>query len=73
MQIARDACDLGWQGAAHVVSKGLHGMRMCLEEVKRSGTESRYFQETPGIEETRKWYGELGNKELKEIEAKCRI
>ena len=50
----------------------LHGMRQCLEELKRSGTETRYFKETPGIEETRKWYSELGNKELKELEAKYR-
>ncbi|HEY7163283.1 MAG TPA: isocitrate lyase/PEP mutase family protein [Candidatus Binatia bacterium] len=48
----------------------LHGMRQCLEELKRSGTEARYFKETPGIDETRKWYSELGNKELKELEAK---
>jgi 2-methylisocitrate lyase-like PEP mutase family enzyme len=48
----------------------LHGMRQCLEELKRSGTETRYFKETPGIDETRKWYSELGNKELKELEAK---
>jgi hypothetical protein len=50
----------------------LHGMRQCLEELKKSGTEARYFKETPGIDETRKWYSELGNKELKEIEAKYR-
>ncbi len=50
----------------------LHGMRQCLEEIKRSGTEARYFKETPGIEETRKWYADLGNKELKELEAKYR-
>ena len=48
----------------------LHGMRQCLEELKRSGTEAGYFKETPGIEETRKWYADLGNKELKELEAK---
>jgi 2,3-dimethylmalate lyase len=48
----------------------LHGMRQCLEELKRSGTETRYFKETPGIDDTRKWYSELGNKELKELEAK---
>jgi 2-methylisocitrate lyase-like PEP mutase family enzyme len=48
----------------------LHGMRQCLEELKRSGTEARYFKETAGIEDTRKWYTGLGNKELKEIEAK---
>ena len=50
----------------------LHGMRQCLEELKRNGTEARYFKETAGIEETRKWYAELGNKELKELEAKYR-
>jgi 2-methylisocitrate lyase-like PEP mutase family enzyme len=50
----------------------LHGMRQCLEELKRSGTETRYFKETPGIDETRKWYSELGNKELKELETKDR-
>jgi 2-methylisocitrate lyase-like PEP mutase family enzyme len=50
----------------------LHGMRQCLEELKRSGTETRYFKETPGIDETRKWYSELGNKELKELESKYR-
>jgi len=50
----------------------LHGMRQCLEELKRSGTETRYFKETPGIDETRKWYSELGNKELKELETKYR-
>jgi len=50
----------------------LHGMRQCLEELKRSGTETRYFKETPGIDETRKWYSDLGNKELKELEAKYR-
>ena len=48
----------------------LHGMRQCLEELKRSGTETRYFKEMPGIDDTRKWYSELGNKELKELEAK---
>ncbi len=48
----------------------LHGMRQCLEELKQSGTETRYFKETPGIEETRKWYANLGNKELKELEAR---
>jgi 2-methylisocitrate lyase-like PEP mutase family enzyme len=51
----------------------LHGMRQCLEELKKNGTEARYFKETPGIDETRKWYSELGNKELKEIEAKYRV
>lgn len=50
----------------------LHGMRQCLEELRRSGTEARYFKDTPGIEETRKWYGEMGNRELKELEAKYR-
>ena len=50
----------------------LHGMRQCLEELKKSGTETRYFKETPGIDETRKWYSDLGNKELKELEAKYR-
>jgi len=50
----------------------LHGMRQCLEELKRSSTEARYFKETPGIEETRKWYADLGNKELKDLEAKYR-
>jgi len=48
----------------------LHGMRQCLEELKRSGTEARYFTQTPGIEETRKWYTNLGNQELKDLEAK---
>jgi hypothetical protein len=48
----------------------LHGMRQCLEELRQSGTETRYFKETPGIEDTRKWYAGLGNKELKELEAK---
>ena len=49
-------------------------MRQCLEELKKkSGTEARYFKETPGIEETRQWYSNLGNKELKEIEAKYRV
>jgi 2-methylisocitrate lyase-like PEP mutase family enzyme len=51
----------------------LHGMRRLLEELKREGTDTRYFKETPGIEETRKWYSELGNKELKELEAKYRL
>ena len=50
----------------------LHAMRQVLEELRQSGTEARYFKETPGIEETRKWYSELGNKELKELEAKYR-
>src|SRR5919112_160544 len=48
----------------------LHGLRQCLEELKKNGTETRYFQDTPGIEDTRKWYTNLGNKELKELEAK---
>ena len=48
----------------------LHGMRQCLEELRTNGTEARYFKETPGIEDTRKWYSNLGNKELKEMEAK---
>ena len=51
----------------------LHGMRQCLEELKRNGTETRYFKETPGIDETRKWYSELGNKQLKELEAKYSV
>jgi 2,3-dimethylmalate lyase len=48
----------------------LHGMRQCLEELKKSGTEAAYFKQTPGIEDTRKWYAGLGNKELKELEEK---
>jgi len=48
----------------------LHGMRQCLEELKANGTEARYFKETPGIEDTRKWYANLGNAELKELEKK---
>jgi 2-methylisocitrate lyase-like PEP mutase family enzyme len=48
----------------------LHGMRQCLEELRRSGTEARYFNETPGIADTRTWYTNLGNKELKELEEK---
>ncbi len=48
----------------------LHGMRQILEELKSSGTDQRYLKETPGIDETRKWYSEMGNKELNEIEAK---
>jgi hypothetical protein len=47
-------------------------MRQVLEELKKNGTEARYFKETPGIDETRKWYSELGNRELKELEAKFR-
>jgi 2-methylisocitrate lyase-like PEP mutase family enzyme len=48
----------------------LHGMRQCLEELRSNGTEARYFKETPGIEDTRKWYANLGNAELKEMEKK---
>jgi 2-methylisocitrate lyase-like PEP mutase family enzyme len=48
----------------------LHGMRQCLEELRHSGTEAAYFKNTPNIEDTRKWYANLGNKELKEMEAK---
>jgi 2,3-dimethylmalate lyase len=48
----------------------LHGMRQILEELKNTGTDQRYFKETPGIEETRQWYSSMGNKELKELEAK---
>jgi 2-methylisocitrate lyase-like PEP mutase family enzyme len=48
----------------------LHGMRQCLEELKRSGTEAAYFKNTPGIEDTRKWYAGLGNEELKALEKK---
>ena len=48
----------------------LHGMRQCLEELKKSGTEAAYFKQTPGIEDTRKWYANLGNAELKELEKK---
>ena len=51
----------------------LHGMRQILEELKKTGTDTRYLKETPGIDETRKWYSELGNKELKELEAKYRF
>jgi 2-methylisocitrate lyase-like PEP mutase family enzyme len=51
----------------------LHGMRQCLEELRRSGTEARYMKETPGIEDTRQWYGNLGNKELKELEKKYQV
>jgi len=46
----------------------LHGMRQCLEELKKNGTEAGYFKNTPGIEDTRKWYANLGNAELKELE-----
>ena len=48
----------------------LHGMRQCLEELKKSGTEAAYFKQTPGIEDTRKWYANMGNAELKELEKK---
>jgi 2-methylisocitrate lyase-like PEP mutase family enzyme len=48
----------------------LHGMRQCLEELRNSGTEAAYFKNTPGIEETRKWYTNLGNEELKALEKK---
>jgi len=48
----------------------LHGMRQCLEELKKNGTEAGYFKNTPGIEDTRKWYSNMGNKELKELEVK---
>jgi len=51
----------------------LHGMRQILEELKKTGTDIRYLKETPGIDETRKWYSELGNKELKELEGKYRV
>jgi 2-methylisocitrate lyase-like PEP mutase family enzyme len=48
----------------------LHGMRQCLEELRKSGTEAAYYKQTPGIEETRKWYANLGNEELKALEEK---
>jgi 2-methylisocitrate lyase-like PEP mutase family enzyme len=48
----------------------LHGMRECLEELRTSGTEAAYFKQTPGIEDTRKWYANLGNEELKALEKK---
>jgi 2-methylisocitrate lyase-like PEP mutase family enzyme len=48
----------------------LHGMRQCLEELKKNGTEAGYFKATAGIEETRKWYANLGNEELKALEKK---
>ena len=48
----------------------LHGMRQCLEELRKSGTEAAYFKQTPGIEDTRKWYANLGNAELKDLEKK---
>ena len=41
-----------------------------LEELKKNGTEAAYFKQTPGIEDTRKWYANLGNAELKELEKK---
>ena len=46
----------------------LHGMRQCLEELKKNGTEAAYFKNTPGIEDTRKWYANMGNEELKALE-----
>ena len=48
----------------------LHGMRQCLEELKKNGTETGHFKNTPGIEDTRKWYTSLGNEELKAFERK---
>jgi 2-methylisocitrate lyase-like PEP mutase family enzyme len=48
----------------------LHGMRQCLEELRKNGTEAAYFKQTPGIEDTRKWYANLGNTELKDLEKK---
>ncbi len=48
----------------------LHGMRQCLEELKKNGTEAGYFKNTPGIEDTRKWYANMGNEELKALEKK---
>jgi 2-methylisocitrate lyase-like PEP mutase family enzyme len=48
----------------------LHGIRQALEELRKTGTDSRYMKETPGIDETRQWYADLGTKELKELEAK---
>ena len=48
----------------------LHGMRQCLEELKKSGTEAAYFKQTPGIEDTRKWYANMGNDDLKALEKK---
>jgi 2-methylisocitrate lyase-like PEP mutase family enzyme len=50
----------------------LHGMRQALEELREKGTEAGYFKNTPGIEDTRKWYANLGNDELKALEAKYR-
>jgi len=46
----------------------LHGMRQCLEELVKNGTEAGYFKNTPGIDDTRKWYANMGNAELKELE-----
>ncbi|HWO42159.1 MAG TPA: isocitrate lyase/PEP mutase family protein [Candidatus Eisenbacteria bacterium] len=51
----------------------LHAMRQLLQELKDTGTDARYFRETPGIEDTRRWYSELGNKELRDIEARYRF
>ena len=48
----------------------LHAMRQCLEELKKNGTEAGYFKNTPGIDDTRKWYANMGNAELKELEKK---
>lgn len=48
----------------------LHGMRQCLEELKKNGSEAGHFKNTPGIEDTRKWYTSLGNEELKAFERK---
>jgi 2-methylisocitrate lyase-like PEP mutase family enzyme len=48
----------------------LHGMRQCLEELRSNGSEAGYFKATPGIEETRKWYANLGNEQLKALEKK---
>lgn len=48
----------------------LHGMRQCLEELVKNGTEAGYFKNTPGIDDTRKWYANMGNAELKEMEKK---
>jgi 2-methylisocitrate lyase-like PEP mutase family enzyme len=48
----------------------LHGMRQCLEELRKSGTEAAYFKQTPRIEETRQWYANMGNEELKALEKK---
>jgi 2-methylisocitrate lyase-like PEP mutase family enzyme len=48
----------------------LHGMRQCLEELRKNGSEAGYFKNTPGIDDTRKWYSSMGNAELKELEKK---